>query len=70
MTEKIVWYELVKREWEPHPLSMVTAAMWYCSLCNEPIAGHSGGKHNTLCERCGDDITHGRMKYVKDKVDE
>ena len=69
MTEKIVWYELVKKEWTPHPQQFVTAAMWICSLCNEAIAGDSG-MPNTLCERCGDDIMQGRMKYVKDKVNE
>ena len=65
MTEKIVWYELVKKEWTLDPQQMVTSAMWMCSLCNEAIAGHSGG-NSTLCERCGDDILRGKIKYLRD----
>ena len=63
--EKIVWYELVRKEWTPDPQQFVTAAVWSCSLCSEVISGHSGGS-KTLCERCGDDILQGKMKYVKD----
>lgn len=66
MTKKIVWYELKRREWEPHPQQMVAAAMWICSLCSEVISGHSGIR-KTLCERCGDDILQGKMKYVRDE---
>lgn len=63
---KIVYYDIVKREYKPHPLALVNASVWMCALCDTVIDG-MGGQPNTLCEKCGDDIAHNRMKYKRER---
>lgn len=67
MSEVIVYYDLVRKELERHPKQLVTAAVWFCALCNGTIDNSGGPGDGQLCEKCGADIKYGRMRYVKDE---
>jgi len=43
-------------------ISIQTAAMWDCSLCDQAIAGMGGPGHGELCLPCGNDLKAGRLR--------
>lgn len=61
-----VYYEMVKRVISYNPNAFATAAVWSCSLCNETIAGMGGPGNGEICEKCGNDILHGHLKYKRE----
>jgi hypothetical protein len=64
---KIVYYELVKHEYEPRPNGFATAAVWSCVMCGQAIDGMGGPGNGELCEKCGDDILSRKLKYDRAK---
>lgn len=65
--DKIVYYELVKKELILHPDAIVTAAIWSCALCGDTISGMGGPGYDEICEKCGDDIIHKRIRYFRER---
>lgn len=61
---KIVYYELVRRELTIHKNQLVSAAVRSCQLCGETISGMGGpGGSQELCVSCGEEIMDGKIKY-------
>lgn len=60
----VEYYELVKRKIEEEPengFSIVTAAVWSCSLCADMIDGMGGPGNGEICVKCGDLILSGQV---------
>ena len=68
----IVYYELVKRtisDTKNDKFRITTAAIWECPLCGEVIDGMGGPGNGELCQRCGEEILNGQLKYQRQNDD-
>lgn len=63
-----VYYELVRKVIPATPsgkFRIASAAVWSCQMCGEIIDGMGGPGNGEICEKCGDGILSGTLKYDK-----